>query len=98
MTSPIMLPSQPALFRRAPDPGTGGAQIWLKREDLNHTGAHKVNNTIGQALLASFLGKSASLPKLAPVNMVWPPPRCVPVWALNVTYSWGGQKTSSVSP
>lgn len=30
----------------------GGAQIWLKREDLNHTGAHKVNNTIGQALLA----------------------------------------------
>jgi len=36
---------------------TGGAEIWLKREDLNHTGAHKVNNTIGQALLASFLGK-----------------------------------------
>ncbi|MFC0704336.1 tryptophan synthase subunit beta [Marinobacter persicus] len=36
---------------------TGGAQIWLKREDLNHTGAHKVNNTIGQALLAAFLGK-----------------------------------------
>jgi len=36
---------------------TGGAQIWLKREDLCHTGAHKVNNTIGQALLASFLGK-----------------------------------------
>lgn len=36
---------------------TGGAQIWLKREDLNHTGAHKVNNTIGQALLARFLGK-----------------------------------------
>lgn len=30
----------------------GGAQIWLKREDLNHTGAHKVNNTVGQALLA----------------------------------------------
>lgn len=36
---------------------TGGAQIWLKREDLNHTGAHKVNNTIGQVLLANFLGK-----------------------------------------
>jgi len=36
---------------------TGGAQIWLKREDLCHTGAHKVNNTIGQALLAHFLGK-----------------------------------------
>ena len=36
----------------------GGAQIYLKREDLNHTGAHKVNNTIGQALLAKRIGKS----------------------------------------
>lgn len=35
----------------------GGAKIFLKREDLNHTGAHKVNNTIGQALLAKFTGK-----------------------------------------
>jgi tryptophan synthase beta chain len=35
----------------------GGAQIWLKREDLNHTGAHKVNNTVGQALLARRMGK-----------------------------------------
>jgi tryptophan synthase beta chain len=35
----------------------GGAQIYLKREDLNHTGAHKVNNTLGQALLALRLGK-----------------------------------------
>ncbi len=35
----------------------GGAQIWLKREDLNHTGAHKINNTIGQALLAAKMGK-----------------------------------------
>ena len=36
----------------------GGAQIWLKREDLNHTGAHKINNTVGQALLAKHLGKT----------------------------------------
>ncbi|NDC03650.1 MAG: tryptophan synthase subunit beta, partial [Betaproteobacteria bacterium] len=35
----------------------GGAQIYFKREDLNHTGAHKVNNTIGQALLAKRMGK-----------------------------------------
>jgi tryptophan synthase beta chain len=35
----------------------GGAQIYLKREDLNHTGAHKVNNTLGQALLAKYMGK-----------------------------------------
>ena len=35
----------------------GGAQIYLKREDLNHTGAHKINNTMGQALLARYMGK-----------------------------------------
>ena len=35
----------------------GGAEVWLKREDLNHTGAHKINNTIGQALLAKHVGK-----------------------------------------
>ena len=35
----------------------GGAQIWLKREDLNHTGAHKINNAVGQALLARRMGK-----------------------------------------
>lgn len=36
----------------------GGAKVYLKREDLNHTGAHKINNTIGQALLAKKLGKT----------------------------------------
>jgi len=35
----------------------GGAKIYLKREDLNHTGAHKINNTIGQGLLAKMMGK-----------------------------------------
>jgi tryptophan synthase beta chain len=35
----------------------GGAKIYLKREDLNHTGAHKINNTVGQALLARHMGK-----------------------------------------
>jgi len=35
----------------------GGARVWLKREDLNHTGAHKINNAMGQALLAKRLGK-----------------------------------------
>ena len=36
----------------------GGAKIYLKREDLNHTGAHKVNNVLGQALLAKKMGKT----------------------------------------
>ncbi|MCU0824938.1 MAG: tryptophan synthase subunit beta, partial [Leptospira sp.] len=35
----------------------GGAKVWLKREDLNHTGAHKINNAIGQALIARYMGK-----------------------------------------
>ncbi len=35
----------------------GGANIWMKREDLNHTGAHKINNTIGQALITKAMGK-----------------------------------------
>ena len=36
----------------------GGAKIYLKREDLNHTGAHKINNVLGQALLAQKMGKT----------------------------------------
>src|SRR5688572_6094580 len=35
----------------------GGANIWLKREDLNHTGSHKINNALGQVLIAERLGK-----------------------------------------
>ena len=35
----------------------GGGNVWLKREDLNHTGAHKINNTVGQILLAKHMGK-----------------------------------------
>lgn len=47
----------PLYFAKRLSEKAGGAEIWLKREDLNHTGAHKVNNTIGQALLAERLGK-----------------------------------------
>ncbi len=48
----------PLYFARRLTEAYGGAKIYLKREDLNHTGAHKVNNTIGQALLAKRLGKT----------------------------------------
>lgn len=47
----------PVYFARRLTERAGGAQIWLKREDLNHTGAHKINNTVGQALLAKRMGK-----------------------------------------
>lgn len=48
----------PLYFAQRLTEAYGGAKIYLKREDLNHTGAHKVNNTIGQALLAKKLGKT----------------------------------------
>jgi len=47
----------PLYFAKRLTKTVGGAQIWLKREDLNHTGAHKINNTIGQILLAKAMGK-----------------------------------------
>ena len=47
----------PIYFARRLTEHAGGARIFLKREDLNHTGAHKVNNTVGQALLARRMGK-----------------------------------------
>ena len=48
----------PFYFARRLTESCGGAQIWLKREDLNHTGAHKINNTLGQALLTLRMGKN----------------------------------------
>ena len=47
----------PVYFARRLTEAAGGAKILLKREDLNHTGAHKINNTVGQALLAKRMGK-----------------------------------------
>ena len=47
----------PLYYARRWSEELGGARIYLKREDLNHTGAHKVNNTVGQALLAKRMGK-----------------------------------------
>ncbi|MCA9187333.1 MAG: tryptophan synthase subunit beta [Pirellulaceae bacterium] len=47
----------PLYFAKRLTEHCGGAKIWLKREDLNHTGAHKINNTLGQALLTLRMGK-----------------------------------------
>ena len=47
----------PLYFARSLTKSLGGAKIYLKREDLNHTGSHKINNTLGQALLARRMGK-----------------------------------------
>lgn len=45
-------------FARRMTEDLGGAKVYLKREDLNHTGAHKINNVLGQALLAQRMGKT----------------------------------------
>ncbi len=47
----------PVYYAQRYTEAAGGAKIYLKREDLNHTGAHKINNTIGQGLLAYYMGK-----------------------------------------
>jgi tryptophan synthase beta chain len=49
--------ASPLYFAERLTTQAGGAKIYLKREDLNHTGAHKINNCIGQALLAKYMGK-----------------------------------------
>lgn len=53
-------------------------KIYLKREDLCHTGAHKVNNTIGQILMAKNWAKTELLQKQERVSMGWPQLPCVP--------------------
>ena len=57
LTTYVGRPS-PLTFARRLTASLGGAQIYLKREDLNHTGAHKINNALGQALLAQRMGKT----------------------------------------
>ena len=52
-----------------------GCRIYLKREDLNHTGAHKINNTIGQILIARRMGKTRIITETGPGSTAWPRPR-----------------------
>ncbi len=68
---------------------SGGARVFLKREDLKHTGAHKINNALGQALLARRMGASrASSPRPAPVSTVSPRPRPPRSSAWNASSTW----------
>lgn len=66
----------------------GGAKIYLKREDLNHTGAHKINNALGQVLLAKKWGKIKSLLKQGQANTVSQPQPLLPSLAWNVRFIW----------
>ena len=61
----------------------GGVRIFLKRRDLNHTGSHKINNVLGQALLARQMGKTRVIARPAPASMAWRQPRRARYWVWN---------------
>ena len=63
----------------------GGAKIYIKREDLNHTGSHKINNVLGQILLAKKMGKKRII---VPVSTVLLPLQFALLWVWNVRSTW----------
>ena len=65
-----------------------GAKIYLKREDLNHSGAHKINNTIGQALLAKKMGKKRVIAETGAGSTVLPRQRLPLALVWNVRCLW----------
>ena len=66
----------------------GGAQIWLKREDLAHTGAHKINSALAQGLLAQRMGKPRIICETGPGSTGWPPRRCARCSAWSAWSTW----------
>ena len=76
----------------------GGAKIYLKREDLNHTGAHKINNVLGQALLARKMGKTRLIAETGrgPARS-GTPPRRRPSSVWSAWCSWG-RRTPAARP
>ena len=74
----------------------GGAKIYLKREDLNHTGAHKINNVLGQALLAKKMGKTRLIAETGEVSMELQQQQQQLLWEWNVRCLWV-KKIRSVS-
>ena len=75
----------------------GGARIYLKREDLAHTGSHKINNALGQGLLPSAWASRAWSPRRALASTAWPLPPSAPssVWS---AWSTWARRTSPARP
>ena len=67
-----------------------GVEIWFKREDLAHTGAHKINNAVGQVLLARRMGKSHIIAETVRGNMALPPQQPALGRGCHVRCLWGG--------
>ncbi|PJI52913.1 hypothetical protein CTI14_35645, partial [Methylobacterium radiotolerans] len=68
-----------------------------QREDLNHTGAHKINNCIGQALLAKRMGKPRVIAETGAASTAWPRPPSRPATAWNAWCTWAA-KTCAARP
>ena len=66
----------------------GGAKIYFKREDLLHTGAHKINNSLGQILLARRMGKKRIIAETGPASTALPPPPSVPSLGWIAPFTW----------
>ena len=75
----------------------GGAKIYLKREDLNHTGSHKINNVLGQVLLAKRMGKKRIIAETGAGQHGVAPLRQRHFSAWNARFSWV-KKTWNVRP
>ena len=76
----------------------GGAKIYLKREDLNHTGAHKINNTLGQILLAQRMGKTRIIAETGAGSTASPPPPLRRASACPAPSIWARWTSSGRSP
>lgn len=72
-----------------------GIRLLLKREDLAHTGSHKINNVLGQALLAERMENAGSSWRPEPVNMALPPPPPLPFWGSNAWSIWAPLTSSA---
>ena len=66
----------------------GGAKVYLKREDLNHTGAHKINNVLGQVLLAKKMGKTRVIAETGAGQHGVATATAAALWEWNAKYSW----------
>ena len=73
-------------------------KIYLKREDLCHTGAHKINNTIGQILLAKRLGKNRIIAETGAANMELLQQRSAHLWGFNVWCIWANWISNAKHP
>lgn len=76
----------------------GGAKIYMKRDELNHTGAHKINHAIGRFCWPGAWGKHASSQKPGPGSMGWPPPPWRRALGCPAQCSWGQRISNGKSP